>query len=51
MAQLCLRACEKLRDAEPAIILVSIAHLSGRQHQWMHMDELKHRKCHLTAPE
>ena len=48
-ALLCLRACEKLGSAEPAII--SIAHLAGRRHQWKHMHELKHRKCQITALE
>ena len=48
-AQQCLKACGKLGNAEPAIL--SAAHLSGDQHQWMSVAELQHRKCQLTAPD
>ncbi len=48
-ALLCLRASEKLGSAEPAII--SIAHFAGSRHQWKHIDELKYRKCQITALE
>jgi hypothetical protein len=46
-ALLCLKACQQLGSAEPAILLT--AHFSKRQHQWMPIEELKHRDCHLTA--
>ena len=48
-AQLCLKACGKLGSAEPAI--TSIRNFSDSQHQWLHMEALKKRKCHLTTPE
>ena len=48
-AQLCLKACGKLGSAEPAI--TSIRNFSDSQHQWLHVEALKKRKCHLTTPE
>jgi hypothetical protein len=48
-ALLCLKACQRLGSAEPAILLTAL--FSKRQHQWMPVEELKHRDCHLTAHE
>jgi hypothetical protein len=48
-AQLCLKACEKLGSTEPAI--TSIMNFSDSQNQWLHVEALKKRKCHLTAPD
>jgi hypothetical protein len=43
------KGMSKLGSAEPAILWT--AHFSKRQHQWMPVEELKHRDCHLTAHE
>ena len=48
-AQLCVRACRKLGNVEPAIWAVS--QLRGSQSQWLDITELRHRRCHLTSAE
>ena len=48
-AQLCLKACVKLGNADPAIIYVT--HLLDSQQQWLPAEALKHRKCHLSPLE
>ncbi len=48
-AQLCLKAYEGLGSAEPAVL--SIFQLYGSQIQWMHLDELTSRQCHLSQSE
>jgi hypothetical protein len=45
-AQLCLAACASLGSAEPAIL--SISQLRGTQTQWLRLDELANRHCHLS---
>ena len=49
LAQVCLKACEKLGSAEPAIL--SVPQLRGRQAQWMHIEEIRKRQCYLTPSE
>jgi hypothetical protein len=48
-AQLCMRACRKLGNVEPAIWAVS--HLRGSQQRWLDVMELRRRQCHLTPAE
>ena len=48
-AQLCLAACASLGSAEPAILLIS--QLRGTQTQWLRLDELANRHCHLSPVE
>ena len=48
-AQLCMRACRKLGNVEPAIWAAS--HLRGSQHRWLDAVELRRRQCHLTPAE
>ena len=48
-AQVCLQACAKLGSAEPAII--SALHLRGCQAHWMHIEELRTRRCGITSSE
>jgi len=50
LAQLCLKACRKLGCSDPAAIL-STAQLKGSQARWLCLEELRTRKCHLTASE
>jgi hypothetical protein len=45
-AQLCLAACVSLGSAEPAIL--SISQFRGTQTQWLRLDELVNRHCHLS---
>ncbi len=44
-AQLCLAACASLGSAEPDIL--SISQFRGTQTQWLRLDELANRHCHL----
>ncbi len=48
-AQLCLAACASLGSAEPAILLIS--QIRGIQTQWLRLDELANRHCHLSPVE
>ena len=48
-AQLCLKACERLGSAEPAIL--SISELRGSQNQWRHLGEFTSRQCSLNHSE
>ncbi len=48
-AQLCLTACAGLGSAEPAIL--SKSQFRGTQTQWLRLDELACRHCHLTPFE
>jgi hypothetical protein len=48
-AQLCLAACGSLGSAEPAIL--SISQFWGTQTQWLRLDELASRHCHLYPVE
>ncbi len=48
-AQLCLAACASLGSAEPAFLLIS--QLRGTQTQWLRLDELANRHCHLSPVE
>ncbi len=48
-AQLCLAACAGLGNAETAILLIS--QFRGTQTQWLNLNELASRHCHLTPLE
>ncbi len=48
-AHLCLAACASLGSAEPAIL--SISQFRGTQTQWLRLDELASRHCHLSPVE
>ena len=48
-AQHCLKACKLLGSATPAILTLS--QLLGTHGSWLHTEELRLRRCHLSPPE
>ena len=48
-AQHCLKACKRLGSATPAILTLS--QLLGPHGSWLHTEELRQRRCHLSPPE
>jgi len=47
--QLCLQACRKLGNAEPAIL--TLTQLRGHHAGWLQVSELRRRRCQLSSAE